>query len=281
MNIKDIYKRSNSIYLKNRKIAIPEFFYVGYISLLAHYLQSGLFSFFVSIFLSPIAQGYVRCAMKYVNDEDAKIFYKDPMIGIIDFTRVAPIYFVKKILYLLITLVIWAPAIHFNLIGKYFELSMDTLSRIGDTFIQTEFYIPNLTSLEFFVSKPLILVLLIINVLIFLFINALFFSVPYIIEEKDYSWLESIHISYQITKGHMLAIYQLYFAYFLRILFYWVVAFMMMNFIGYRNELLLLLSMVLSLLLYIDLFKGRFEIAKYLFYLEIRRDDDEGFVRYS
>ena len=64
MDIKKIKKESNLIYLKYRKQIIPEFFFVGYVSLLAQYLQSGLFSFFVSLFLCTVGQGYVKCAMK-------------------------------------------------------------------------------------------------------------------------------------------------------------------------------------------------------------------------
>ena len=75
MNIRGIKQQANHIYLKYRQQIIPEFFYVGYVGLLAQYLQSGLFSFFVSLFLSPIAHGYVKCVMKLTDEDHARIDY--------------------------------------------------------------------------------------------------------------------------------------------------------------------------------------------------------------
>lgn len=90
MSIRGIKNKADGIYMKYRKQIIPEFFYVGYVGLLAQYLRSGLFSFFVSLFLCPIAHGYVKCAMKLVDDEHPLIDYHQSMIGIIEFPRVAP-----------------------------------------------------------------------------------------------------------------------------------------------------------------------------------------------
>ena len=59
MNIIDIKKKADELYKKNKEQIIPHFFFVGYMSLLAQYLQSGLFSFFVAIFMCSMSHGYV------------------------------------------------------------------------------------------------------------------------------------------------------------------------------------------------------------------------------
>ena len=51
MDIHVIKQQSNQVYQKYKKQVIPEFFYVGYVGILAQYLRSGIFSFFVSLFL--------------------------------------------------------------------------------------------------------------------------------------------------------------------------------------------------------------------------------------
>ena len=47
MNLKGIKNQSDEIYLKYKKQIIPEFFYVGYLGLLAQYIQKAFFSLLV------------------------------------------------------------------------------------------------------------------------------------------------------------------------------------------------------------------------------------------
>lgn len=53
MDIHVIKQQSNQLYQKYKKQVIPEFFYVGYVGILAQYLRSGIFSFFcITVFMS-------------------------------------------------------------------------------------------------------------------------------------------------------------------------------------------------------------------------------------
>lgn len=60
MSILEIKQKADQLYKQNKEQMIPHFFFVGYISILAQYLQSGLFSFFVAIFLCSMSHGYVK-----------------------------------------------------------------------------------------------------------------------------------------------------------------------------------------------------------------------------
>lgn len=274
MDIRGIKKQSNQIYLKYRKQIIPEFFFVGYVSLLAQYLQSGLFSFFVSLFLCPIGHGYVKCAMKLTDEDHALLDYHDSMVGIIDFVRVAPAYLMRKAVILLAIMICGLPLIFF-LKNELPSFSLDWFASLGNAFIQTEFLVPHFYGDLLFVNHIIVFVDIIFCTIVYLGLSALFMPVPYIMEQEEFSWLESLLYSTRLMKGNILSLFYLYFHYFIRNILYCMIAGLIILFIGGLNEILMLFCMVLSLILYIDVFKGRFEIAKYLFYKEIRGDKNE------
>ena len=147
---------------------IPEFFFIGYMSLLAQYLHSGLFSFFVSLFLCPIAHGYVYCSMKLVDNENASIDYHDSMIGIIDFTRVAPTYLIRKGMILLITLICALPSLY-SLLQYIPFLSIEWFASLGNAFIQTEFFVPDFYDIPQLTQNGLVL----INLLLCIFVGVI------------------------------------------------------------------------------------------------------------
>lgn len=274
MDIKNIKRQSNQIYLKYRKQIIPEFFFIGYVSLLAQYLQSGLFSFFVSLFLCPIGHGYVKCSMKMVDEDNAIINYQDSMIGIIDFVRVAPAYLMRKAVILLATMICGLPIL-FYVKANVSSISLEWLSSLGNAFIQTEFLLPNFeTSLHLF-ENIVILLDFTLCIVVYLFLNGLLAPVPYIMEQEEFSWSESLLYSIELMHGHMLSLFQLYLQYFLRYAFYGIAVGLIIMLVGRLNEILMLFCMVFSLIFYIEVFKGRVEIAKYLFYKEIRGDKNE------
>lgn len=274
MNLKGIKNQSDEIYIKYKKQIIPEFFYVGYLGLLAQYIQKAFFSLFVSLFLCSISHGYVKSAMTLVDEENPKLTYKQSMVGILEFPRVAPIYIMKKVMTLLITFIVSIPML--NCIGKTLSLlSFDGLSSLGNAFIQTEFFIPYFNQYLKIFQDPLVFINCLVLFVVYLYLTALFLPVPYIMEQEEFSWLESFQYSFSLMKGHFLHFFKLYLFYFLRHVFYWGVTGVALMLLGDVNECLKLFCFVFSLFLYIDVFKGRFEIAKYLFYKEIRGDDDE------
>ena len=69
MSIRGIKNKADGIYMKYRKQIIPEFFYVGYVGLLAQYLRSGLFSFFVSLFYVLSHMDMYENAYEVMDDE--------------------------------------------------------------------------------------------------------------------------------------------------------------------------------------------------------------------
>lgn len=274
MDIKGIKIKANQIYLKYRKQIIPEFFYVGYVSLLAQYLRSGLFSFFVSLFLCPIGHGYVKCAMKLVDEEDVIIDYHESMVGIIHFARVAPAYLMRKAVILVVTLVTALPAL-ISMRGLLPELPLEWFSSLGNAFIQTEFFMPNFQEILQYLGSWGIAVNALFSTFVYLILTALFMPVPYVMEIEEFSWSECISYSVKLMKGHMFSFFRLYVYYCLRHVFYWGLTGLILLVVGSINEILMLFCMVSSLFIYIDVFKGRFEIAKYLFYKEIRGNQNE------
>ena len=274
MGVRGIKKEANRIYTKYRKQIIPEFFYVGYVGLLAQYLRSGLFSFFVSLFLSPIAHGYVKCSMKLVDDEKPHIDYHQSMIGILEFARVAPAYLMRKGIILLIIVIIALPTL-LSVFASVPEFSMEWLSSLGNTLIQTEYFVPHFQELELIAHNGLLVVNVFICVLAYLFLTALFMPVPYVMELEEFSWIECLSYSVKLMKGNILQFFRLYIVYCIRHGVYWIVTGSVLMLVGSINEILMLFCMVTSLFFYIDVFKGRFEIAKYLFYKEIRGVEDE------
>ncbi len=274
MDIKKIKKESNQIYLKYRKQIIPEFFFVGYVSLLAQYLQSGLFSFFVSLFLCTVGHGYVKCAMKLVDEDNILLNYHDSMIGIMEFARVAPAYLMRKAVILFLTIICGIP-MTFYFKNNLTFLSLDWISSLGNAFIQTELLIPDFEIILMVITHVPILINLFFCIMIYMLLTALLTPVPYIMEQEEFSWNESLLCSIRLMKGKVLQFVHLYIYYLIRHIFYFIVAGLIILFVGKINEILMLFCMIVSLILYIDVFKGRFELAKYLFYKEIRGDRNE------
>lgn len=274
MDIKKIKKESNQIYLKYRKQIIPEFFFVGYVSLLAQYLQSGLFSFFVSLFLCTVGHGYVKCAMKLVDEDNILLNYHDSMIGIMEFARVAPAYLMRKAVILFLTIICGIP-MTFYFKNNLTFLSLDWISSLGNAFIQTELLIPDFEIILMVITHVPILINLFFCIMIYMLLTALLTPVPYIMEQEEFSWNESLLCSIRLMKGKVLQFVRLYIYYLIRHIFYFIVAGLIILFVGKINEILMLFCMIVSLILYIDVFKGRFELAKYLFYKEIRGDRSE------
>ncbi len=274
MDIKKIKKESNQIYLKYRKQIIPEFFFVGYVSLLAQYLQSGLFSFFVSLFLCTVGHGYVKCAMKLVDEDNVLLNYHDSMIGIMEFARVAPAYLMRKAVILFLTIICGIP-MTFYFKNNLTFLSLDWISSLGNAFIQTELLIPDFEIILMVITHVPILINLFFCIMIYMLLTALLTPVPYIMEQEEFSWNESLLCSIRLMKGKVLQFVHLYIYYLIRHIFYFIVAGLITLFVGKINEILMLFCMIVSLILYIDVFKGRFELAKYLFYKEIRGDRSE------
>lgn len=81
--------------------------------------------------------------------------------------------------------------------------------------------------------------------------------------------------SIQLMKTRIFQFAHLYILYILRHACYWVITGCIVLWIGHFNDILMLFCIVTSLFLYIEVFKGRFEIAKYLFYKEMRNEYHE------
>ena len=274
MNIRGMKNQANHIYLKYRKQIIPEYFYVGYVSLLAQYLQSGLFSFFVSLFLCPISHGYVKCSMKLVDEEDTHIDYHESMIGMIEFARVAPIYLIRKAILLVAFLIISFPTLwnYYNLIP---ELSLEWISSLGNYIIQMELFVPDFRAMHLLWSHSLVCLNLLVYIFCYFLISAILMPMPYVMELEEFSWNECIHYSLCLMKGNIIHYFKLCLIYFLRHFIYWIITGLILLVVGSLNDILMLFCFVSSLFIYIDVFKGRYEIAKYLFYKEIRGNYDE------
>ncbi len=278
MKIRVIKKKADNIYIRNRKMIIPEFFFIGYMSLLAQYLHSGLFSFFVSLFLCPIAHGYVYCSMKLVDNENASIDYHDSMIGIIDFTRVAPTYLIRKGMILLITLICALPSLY-SLLQYIPFLSIEWFASLGNAFIQTEFFVPDFYDIPQLTQNGLVMINLLLCIFVYLFLTALLMPMPYIMEKDEFSWSECLITSLKGMNNHIIDYFKLYFIYALRHALYWLLTGTVIMIIGSVNSIWMLLWMVASLFIYIELYRGRFEIAKYLFYEEIRKQYEKKYRR--
>lgn len=270
MDILEIKKKADELYKKNKEQMIPHFFFVGYISLLAQYLQSGFFSFFVSLFLCSMKHGYVKCAMKIVNDENAELTIDDSMIGIFEFTRVFPVYFIRKLLMIVIvglsilpTILSFAPL-----------FTWEWISYAGNSLIQAELFIPNPQIILPLMQNMPLITNLILSSILYLLLNAFFSFMPYIMEEEEFSWNEALIKSLKMLKGRLWKMIYLYLSYAFRYIFYWFFVGMIAFVLGNVNEVLMLICLVTSLFVYIDVIKGRIEIAKYLLYKDLVKEDE-------
>ena len=109
----------------------------------------------------------------------------------------------------------------------------------------------------------------------YLFLTALFMPVPYVMELEEFSWSECLSYSMRLMKKKLFSFAYLYCFYMFRHALYWIVTGCVVLWIGRLNEILMLFCMITSLFLYIEVFKGRFEIAKYLFYKEMSEEYHE------
>ena len=273
MNIIDIKKKADELYKKNKEQIIPHFFFVGYMSLLAQYLQSGLFSFFVAIFMCSMSHGYVKCAMKIVNEEKPQLTTEDSLIGILQFSRVFSVYFVRKIMVVIVVGLSLLPTLlSFTYITPLFTI--DWIAEAGNTLIQTELFVPSAEIiLPLMQNSPLIVNAFLSGVL-YLLLNSLLSYMPYIMEEDEFSWSEALYKSISMMKGRLLRMVHLYLSYGLRYINYWIISGFIAIVVGSINEVLMLVCLVSSLFFYIDVVKGRIEIAKYLLYKEFVKEDE-------
>lgn len=264
--------KANQLYIKNREQMIPHFFFVGYISILAQYLNSGLFSFFVALFMCSMTHGYVKCAMKCVNDDKSELTINESLVGLFEFARVFPVYFVRKLIIVGITVLSMLPTLlSFTYIKPIF--TWEWIAEAGNTLIQTELFIPNQEILLPLLQNMPLVVNLILTGILYLLVNSFLSFLPYIMEEDDYSWYEAVIKSYKLMKGRLLRVFHLNILYASRYIFYWFFSGSIVIVIGSINELLMLVCLVFSLFLYIDVVKGRIEIAKYLLYREFIKED--------
>lgn len=272
MNIFNIKIKANQLYIKNKDQMIPHFFFVGYISILAQYLHSGLFSFFVAIFMCSMAHGYVKCAMKCVNEKKPTLKVNESLVGLFEFARVFPVYFVRKIIIVLVIAISMLPTLlSFTYIQPIF--TWEWIAEAGNTLIQTELFIPNQDILLPLLQNMPLFVNLVLTGILYLLINSFLTFLPYIMEEDEYSWYEAILKSYKMMKGRLLRVLYLNLLYAFRYIFYWFFSGIIVITLGSINELLMLICLVFSLFLYIDVVKGRIEIAKYLLYKEFLKED--------
>lgn len=280
MNIQEIKQQSNQLYLRYRHQIIPEFFYVGYVGILAQYLQSGIFSFFVSLFLCPISHGYVKCAMKLVDTKQPILDYHDSLDGIFSFVKVAPAYLMRKAIILMCILICLIPSFLTiqNLIP---EFSIEWFSSLGNALIQTEYFIPQFEYISLILENTFLVVNIIVCIFIYLFLTTLFIPVPYVMELEEFSWTECITYSIRLMKKYFFQFIYLYILYMPRHILYWMVTGCIVLWIGHLNEFLMLFCIVSSLFFYIEVFKGRFEIAKYMFYQKMRGEYHEEDEKYQ
>lgn len=274
MDIIEIKKKADELYIKNKDQMIPHFFFVGYISLLAQYLQSGFFSFFVSLFLCSMSHGYVKCAMKIANQEETELTIDDSMVGILEFTRVFPVYFIRKLLIIVIIgLSILPTILSFTYISPLF--TWDWISYAGNSLIQAELFIPNKDIILPLMQNIPLFTNLVLSSILYLLLNAFFSFMPYLMEEEEFSWNEALIKSFKMMKGRLWRMLHLYLIYAPRFIFYWFFVGMIALLLGNVNEVLLLICLVTSLFVYIDVIKGRIEIAKYLLYKDFMKEDQD------
>lgn len=274
MDIQVIKQQSNQFYHQYRYQIIPEFFYVGYVGILAQYLQSGLFSFFVSLFLCPIGHGYVKCAMKLVDEKHPTLDYYDSLNGILSFPKVAPAYLMRKAIIVMCTLICLTPSF-LMLQSLISEFSLEWFSSLGNALIQTEYFIPQFQKLDFILQNMFFVLNVIVCIFVYLFLTALFMPVPYVMELEEFSWVECITYSIRLMRTHFFQFVHLYILYIPRHMLYWLITGIIVLWVGHLNEFLMLFCIVSSLFLYIEVFKGRFEIAKYLFYQKMKGEYHE------
>ena len=272
MDVKAIKQEATQLYNQKKENIIPEFFYIGYVSLLAQYLQSGLFSFFVSLFLCPIAHGYIVCAIKTVECPSEEITYKDSLIGLLEFIRVAPSYLARKFVILISSLLVVSPIFILGMIDIP-EFSLEWVASLGNAVIQTELFIPNYESLSMFNNQHMsTLMFVLLGIGVYLYLTAIYIFVPYVIEEDEYSFLEALQLSSAIMRGNLINYIKLYLCFFPYHFMYWLVTGLAVLFISPLSEITSLICFVASLFIYIEFFKGKFEIAKYIFYKIARSD---------
>ena len=212
--------------------------------------------------------------MKLVDEEKPVLDYHDSLNGIFCFPKVAPAYLMRKAIIVLCTLICFLPsflAIH-ELIP---EFSIEWFSSLGNTLIQTEYFVPQFEYIALILQNIFLVGNILICIAVYLILTALFMPVPYMMELEELSWSECMSYSIQLMKTRIFQFAHLYILYILRHACFWVITGCIVLWIGHFNDILMLFCIVTSLFLYIEVFKGRFEIAKYLFYKEMRNEYHE------
>ena len=270
--MKSLVKQANQLYRKYFKQIIPHFFFVGYISLLAQYLHNGIFSFLVAIFLCSIVHGYAKCAMKVVDESEPTLTLNDSLIGIKQFIRYFPTYFVRKLITIIVVIIIILP-ISLNYTINIPMFTLEWLDYVANNLIQMELFVLDMDLFVPLFQNIGLIVNLISGIIAFVIMTILYNFIPYILEEDEYSWMEAMSKSFYLVKNNFRKIFRFYMFYLLPLVIYIVWSGIIYSFMFSGNDIMMLLGLVVLLFAYILIFKGRFEIGKYLLYKEVKEDE--------
>lgn len=269
MNVLGIRKKANDTFFKYYRLLVPAFYLVNCVNLIAQISSSGIVTFVFEILLVTLAHGYIHMSLMICHEDVKEFKLSDMFIGVKYFGRYFPAYIVRKVIVVLAMLICMIPAF-----GILRHLAGSDFYKVMDQFIYLLFSNTlRMDFIQYFLTQYFswgIIFFVVLGIVVYLYLSALFIFVPCIVEDYDYAWNEALVKSIQMMHGHVLDYIRLLCTFIPNYISYVLISTLVMAVCAFLPFMGTSVYLVLSMFLMITSFQVRFYQVVALFYLEVR-----------
>lgn len=272
MDIVNIRRKANLIAYKNASKIIPIYVFVELVLLMLLAVSNQVLSIIAGLFLSTITHTYVVSSLKFVEEKEVKI--NDVFVGILDYARLFPSYFMRKLLVNLVSVIVLIPVVIIIYKNSGFDIA-DLLTWLQILILSGLDNISTLSNISVYLTSPIIIGLVMLASLISSLVTFGLALMPYLVEKQDISWNEAILKSWKMMKGHKRELFYLRLSFLPQMLLISITVQFMSNITAFSTFLSTFISLTLSMYLPIMLFQPHLEIANALFYTELIKQEKQ------
>lgn len=268
MNITSFIKKAEQLTKQHYQRITSIYLFVEILLLAINLIPNQVIAILLGIVVTTIPHAYVLTSLKLIDEKADDISFKDCLIGIKDFARLFPSYIMRKISLNMVSFIVLFPAvsiIRFKTgfaIGEFLDwIRMIVVSGMDD--------LAGLSTVQaYLTSLPMIISLCLSTILTAIFSYGLA-MVPYLVQEYEVSWTESILKSWRMMKKHKMELFLLKMYYLPRVIVIYLLLPLILSILSFSMPLAICVSMVLSIYLPIIFYLPQTEIATALFYKEL------------
>lgn len=269
MDVLAIKKKANEMFYGYYRLLVPAFYMINCVTLIVQLSSSGFLALTIEFLLVTLAHGFIHMALMLDHGEVEEFSFGDIFIGIKQFAKYFPSYMVRKVILVLAMLLVMTPAF-----GIIYHMSGSEFYNVFDNLIYLLFSnsfrldIISVFLTDYFSWMAILFVVL--GILVYLYLSAIFILVPCIVEDYDYAWNEALVKSAKMMSGHIKDFFRLVLSFTPNYVAYLASSLVVMSVCGLLPIAGTSTYLVISMLLMITSYQIRFYQAISIFYLELR-----------